>query len=303
MISRRPQSMINYLNDFITEFHYPDEAKDYLVKGYRQLLGDRTRSEIFTKLLKTYEADKNCDFGNLLEKIKELAEEADVHPYTGNLILLICLSKILKEYYKQENLDESIWFTSMCDLKYKLIECHEVHGIWGTFVPGWYAKFFQLGRFGFGKLQFDASAFGQHYKKDGVCLKPETFVINVHIPRTGGKLDPEAKRESYRQAAIFYRKWLGTDTIIFVCHSWLLFPRNREVLSPTSNLYSFIADYNIFDQGEYEDYSQVWRLFDVEYRGDVDALPKNTSLRRAYADWIRKGEKIGWGHGMYVWQD
>lgn len=295
--------MINYLNDFMTEFHYPDEAKNHLMKGYRQLSADQTRLKIFTKLLKAYEADKDCDFGELLVRIKELSENAEVHLYTGNLILLICLSKKLKEYYRQEGLDESIWFTSMCDLKYKLIECHEVQGIWGTFVPGWYAKFFRLDRFGFGKLQFDTSAFGQHYQKNGVCLKPETFVINVHIPRTGGKLDPEAKRESYRQAAIFYRKWLGTDTIIFVCHSWLLFPRNREVLSPTSNLYSFIADYDIFDQGEYEDYSQVWRLFDAEYRGDVDALPKNTSLRRAYADWILKGEKIGWGHGVYVWQD
>ena len=32
-------------------------------------------------------------------------------------------------------------------------------------------------------------------------------------------------------------------------------------------------------------------------------MPQNTSLRRAYADWIRKGEKTGCGYGVYVYKE
>ena len=79
--------------------------------------------------------------------------------------------------------------------------------------------------------------------------------------------------------------------------------RNREVLSEKSNLYAFLGDYDVFEQGEYDDYTQVWRLFDRNFDGCVDHLPQNTSLRCAYADWIRRGEKTGWGYGVFAYKN
>jgi hypothetical protein len=38
------------------------------------------------------------------------------------------------------------------------------------------------------------------------------------------------------------------------------------------------------------------------YKGNVDELPQDTSLRRAYAEWIRNGEPTGWGYGVFVYQ-
>ena len=175
------------------------------------------------------------------------------------------------------------------------MECKSVYDIWGTFVPIWYKGFYQMKRFGFGKLQFEVVPFGRNYEKGGVVLTPDSRVINVHIPRTGTRLDWESLRESYRKAKEFYHQ-----PPAFVCHSWLLFPRNKEVLSPQSNLFSFLADYEIIEQGFYDDYKEVWRLFDVNYNGDVEQLPQDTSLRRAYANWIRNKEKTGWGFGVFV---
>lgn len=294
--------MKKYLIAFFEKFSYPEEAARVLLQAWEKIMNGPETKEKFEALLARYEADRNADFQKLLEDMEGVSAAAEIHKYTGDLLLPICMSQKLREYYQEDGLSEEMWFTSMCDLKYKLIECHEIYGIWGTFVAGWFSRFFYVTRFGFGKLQFETVTFEKQYEKDGVVLKPGATVINVHIPRTGGKLDRESKDASYRQAAEFYSKLFEKNPPVFVCHSWLLFPRNKEVLSPESNLYAFIADFDIIEQKEYEDYSQVWRLFDKEYQGDVEALPQNTSLRRAYADWIRKGEKTGWGYGVYVWK-
>lgn len=104
-----------------------------------------------------------------------------------------------------------------------------------------------------------------------------------------------------KMAADFFKDEFKDRPIVFVCWSWLLFPRNKEVLSESSNLYAFVSDFDVFFSEEYPDYSEVWRLFDVNYDGNVDHLPQNTSLRRAYADWIRNGVKTGFGYGVYVY--
>lgn len=291
----------SYLLDFLEKFSYEEEDKAALVGAYDKIAADKDAYEAFVELLKRYEENMNCDYEAIRESMKEISEKVGVHEYTGQLLLFICLSKKSKEYYKEAGLSDEIWFTTMSDLKYKMVECKEVYKICGTFVAPWFDRFFKLERFGFGKLQFEFIPFGMEYSKGDITLKEDSTVINVHIPRTGGKLDRESKVSAYKMAADFFKDKLDGKPIVFVCWSWLLFPRNKEVLSETSNLYAFISDFDVFYQEEYPDYSEVWRLFDVNYDGNVDHLPQNTSLRRAYADWIRKGEKTGFGYGVYVY--
>ena len=61
-------------------------------------------------------------------------------------------------------------------------------------------------------------------------------------------------------------------------------------------------DFDLILDGEYDDYSQIWRLFGVMYDGNVDRLPQDSSLRRTYADWVRKGERVGWSFGVRIYQ-
>lgn len=293
--------MRTYLEAFFEEFDYPQEGAEALLLAYDRIQEETKQAEAFREILACYEADKMYDFGKLLERAAEVSEKCGVHVYTGKLLLLCCMSKQLKQYYAEEGIAENIWKTSMYDLKYKLIECKCVHDIYGTFVAGWFVGFFQLWRFGFCKLQFERVDFKRTYEKNGVSLQPDSKVINVHIPRTGTKLDRESMCRSYEQAAAFYKEQFGMETIVFVCHSWLLFPKNKEILSPKSNLYAFISDFDIIEQEEYDTYGEVWRLFDVNFDGDPDHLPQDTSFRRGYVDWIRNGIKTGCAYGVYVY--
>lgn len=292
--------MKTYLTEFFEQFAYPEEARAALTEAYEKIAGDRALREGFEALLVRYEADKNTNFSEMLSGMKEISTKAGIHEYTGHFLLLVCMSKTLRQYYRQEQIDDQIWYTSMCDLKWKLDECRCVYGVWGTFVPSWYEGFFNMTRFGFLKLQFEIVPFGYDYQKGDTVLTPKTPVLNTHIPRTGGRLDPESVERSYALGAAFFREKFGLDPVVFVCNSWLLYPRNKEVLSPDSNLYSFISGFDIVNSGEFDDYSEVWRLFDVNYDGDAEKLPQDTSFRRAYADWIRKGEKTGYAYGVHV---
>lgn len=306
--------MREYLFWFLNEFQYPEEAGEAIVSAYDKILASGDAGKRFEQLIEDYKKGMNCGMEITEEKglwagldaqlsvTEEICENAGVNKYTGVLLLFICHSAQLKEYYKEAGISESIWHTSMCDLRYKTMECKNVHGIWGSFSQGWFIGFFILDRFGFGKLQFEIRKLGYTYEKGDILLTPETKVLNTHIPRTGTRLDRESMKESYRQAAAFFREYYHMDRIVFRCASWLIYPRNRELISPDSNLCAFMDLHDIVEVKEYPDYSQVWRLFDVNYDGDVDKLPQDTSLRRGYADWIRKGEKTGFGHGLYVYE-
>ena len=188
----------------------------------------------------------------------------------------------------------------MMDLKYKLMECKEVYDIWGTFT-NWFSGFFRMTRFALGRLQFDMTTFGRYYNKNGVALTPESRALGVHIPRTMTKLDRQSVRQSYARASEFFKDWLGDGHTVFICGSWLLFPRHRELLSTESNILAFMNDFDVIDSGLYEDYHEIWRLFDRNYTPQLDLLPQDSTLRRKYVDLMRKGEKTGWGFGVYVY--
>ena len=286
----------SYLAEFMEQFSYEKEDQQFLLEAFDQLKGTEEAYQEFEGFVKTYEGNCMSDFNIIRARMKEVSKAAGIHEYTGNLLLFMCLSKTLKDHYKVANYTEEMWAKIVNDLKWKMDECKEVYGICGTFVPDWYDRIFRLERFGFARLQFDLGRFKSNYEGNGIVLEPDSIVVNVHIPRTGTRLDREGMAAAYKAAAEFFKN------PIFVCHSWLLYPRNKEILSETSNLAVFLSDYDIFEDGVYDNYKEVWRLFDKHYEGDVDALPQNSSLRRASADWIRKGEKIGWGYGVYVYK-
>ena len=293
--------MREYLQWFFDSFEYPEEAGNTLMAAYDALYADAAVGARFDEILKRYEDSMECDIGKMIEDMGVLCEEASVNEYTGKLLMHICMSRALREYYRKDGVDESIWRTCMYDLKYKTIECKLVHGVWGSFVCSWFNRFFKMSRFGFEKLQFETIEFDKEFESNGVKLTPSMTLINIHIPRTGGRLDEESMKKAFDQAAVFFKERYQLERAVFHCSSWLLYPKNLEILSETANLRRFICLFDMYDDGVYDDYSQVWRLFDKEYEGDVDALPQDSSFRRGYADWIRKGIPTGYGRGVYVY--
>ena len=103
------------------------------------------------------------------------------------------------------------------------------------------------------------------------------------------------------EASAYFRKKYRNDRIVFACHSWLLYPENKRILSATSNLLSFISRFEVIDVEEDRTYHDVWRLFDKEYTGDPSDLPQDTSLRRAYAQRIKEHLPLGIALGVWIY--
>ena len=209
--------MKSYLKEFLEKFSYPEEARDALLRAYDRIEAHAPGREAFQGLLQSYEKDIHLKLRPILGQMTDIAAGAGVQEYTGHLLLLICMSRHLLACYRKAGMDEEIWFTSMSDLKWKLMECWLVRGIWGTFVGEWFEGFFQMDRFGFAKLQFEPRTLDFRYEKDGLVLEPGTPMAIVHIPRTGGRLDRESMERTFDLAADFLRKWYHYAPVVLLC--------------------------------------------------------------------------------------
>lgn len=283
---------------------YPAYAQKEILDTLDGIAADKVAKAWLFRLIAQYDANENCDYKQMLLDIRALGDCLGIHEDMTGMLLFLCLAEKLRERYAERGIDESIYYNSMADLRYKLEECRLIHGRVGTFVADWYAGFFKLTRFALGRLQFEIiNYFKDAYTVAGVELPAGSKVINIHIPRTGTKLDHDEVLESYRMAAEMFGPQLGDAPVAFACTSWMLFPWHETVMSPTSNMMAFYHDFKIVDEAQYKDYAGVWRLFDRPFDENLDALPTDTSLRRAYIDLMKRGEPTGWGRGIFIWKD
>ena len=160
--------MKKYLEDFCAEFDYPEEACEALAGAYDTIFANEKAAETFSQILEDYDKTRLLDFHNIKEQLNEAAELTGVHEYTVKLLIHILLSKTLRKYYAEKGLDDSLWFGAMSDLKWKLIECHIVKDVWGTFVAdwNWFSRWYDITRVAIGRLQFEIINFKREYEKE-----------------------------------------------------------------------------------------------------------------------------------------
>ena len=284
------------------DFAFPMEAQTEIIFAYKTAFQDLAKKNQLQTYLQAYEKDCQAGIMEAIQLCARIAEEGRVNVYSVYMAVLILFADYAKAHYALCGFCAQVWKDNFIDFRYKLEECKLVKGVWGTFVPTWYIGFLKVDRFSFGKLQFEKGFFCREYCKNGVALGKDSVVVSVHIPRTGQSLSPQDVDEACALANIFFKEKYGLERVVFVCHSWLLYPKNKNILKPTSNLYAFISRFDIIEVEEYKDYKEVWRLFDKEYNEDLSLMPANTSLQRAYIDRMRKGEKIGAGYGVFVYE-
>jgi len=291
-----------YLDAFLNAFDFPDKAKEAIKNTYAMLVALGKAQTLFD-CVEDFSTGR-CTYNDGIERIRALAKETDTHEYTLILLYLVYAADVLKQRYIARGFDERVWFDSVSDLKYKALDCEGLFGVWGTKDASWHRGFFEMEKFGIGKLQFHPTEFGAKYEKNGIKLQKDSPVLYVHVPRTGGKLDYEGVQRSYTMATEFFQKHFpekyADRPVAFVFHSWMLFEKHRQVMKPTSNFMRFCNDFDVFSRGEYTDYKNVWRVFYRYYDGDISAMPADTSLQRAYIDIIKNNEKTGWGWGVYI---
>ena len=238
----------------------------------------------------------------------ELAEalEQAGPDYGRQMMLLVGCLPELRRRYEAAGLEDELFWAMMMDLKYKLMECHTVKGQWGTFVGRWFDWHYKMKRFALGRLQFEVKEWHREepYERAGVKVQKGDAVINMHIP-SAGPLTRSLRMDAYRRAYAFFADCYYDGKLVLTCHSWLLDPVYATFLPEHSNVVDFQRDFDIYDVEKVDNFGDAWRIFGAAGDQPVDQsnaaeLPRETSMQRAFADFLAAGGQTGEGHGVIV---
>lgn len=293
----------NFVVSLMDKIEFPENAKPTFIDAIDTITKNENHLLLFKNIITEYDKIENCGYGEMLEKVKEIGKELGVHEYTISLLLFLCLTPKLYERYIKKGLSPELFYHSLKDLTYKLNECRLLYGINGSFVAPWFQGFFNLTRFALGRLQFEYFSTKYEYVFNGKTMPVGSKVVNIHIPRTGTRLDHDEVLDSYRLAEEMFADKFSPEPIIFLCDSWLLDPWIPSVLPPSSNLTSFQNDFQIVKTGESYNYEGLWSVFDCFYTGDISKLPNNSTLRKAYITRIENNDPFYYGHGLFLYKN
>ncbi len=293
----------NKVSFIMQKIEFPDNAQTVFLDALSKFIQNDNAFRALESAMTQYAISEDCDYDKMTENVTMAGEEIGIHKYTSKMLMFLCLADTLKKRYDERQISEDIYYNTLRDLTYKLEECRLVEGVVGSFVAGWFIGFFKLKRFGLGRLQFEIRLTKKEHTFANTTLPIGTKTINTHIPRTGTRLGHDQVLDAYAMAAEFFADDFDGAPVIFTCRSWMLDPWNTDVLAPGSNMYAFFNDYVVSEKEEGNIDGEMWRLFDCKYTGDPSTLPRDSSLRRAYADRLARGEKIYLGRGFFYWRD
>ena len=218
---------------------------------------------------------------------KAFFAENDEKPnrYERYLALFAAFAVLAWEQYEARGIAETVYVDTMRDLARWEEVCFERYGVHGLKEVGWLQLHVQLKIFALGQLQFEPLT-------EAECELPPDVkglrIFNVHIPKGA---DLSQREASYRQALDFF----DLDAAVGVCHSWLLSPKLRELLPPSSRILAFQGEYQIVWTDE-KDRQAEERIFGHPC-DDYASYPENSALQKAAKAALMRGEKIPVGYG------
>lgn len=290
----------DYLQQYISQYGFPAEAKDALYQAFDAVCGDPDLYQTVDQAVSDYESGRIQNRDEMLEllfRVRQQAEGFWVPSETVEVLFFILCTKHLKQFYEENNLPSRYYDGLASDIISKLNECHSVKGFWGSFVATWFAAFFVLGRFAIGRLQFDVIDMPACISLDGkYCFNGEK-AVNIHIP-SGRPLRRPDVQASLEEATEFFADRFPGDSVLFTCHSWLLYPGHYEMLPKESGIRQFMEEFTLIDVDIHPDGKDLWRIFHTHDHENLDNLPQNTSLQKSYVKWLKQGKPVGAGLGI-----
>lgn len=290
-----------YLDLFIEKLQLPEESREPLRRGYKMLLGIPGAVEELETARRKMIADESWA-KSIVPHMNHLTEVSGLHRHVIDFLFMMSASEQMREDYRTAGLSDELFWDTIADLKYKLIECHNVYGIWGMFVAFWHSWFFQLRRFKLGRMQYESYIYSgdEPVTIGDYTVNPGDTVYNLHIPSCG-PFPKDVRIDSYKKAYEFYKHELGGKPMIFMCESWLLYPKNREILPAHLNMVDFLNDFKIVRVEETEEFGDKWRVFGADFEKPNEELPENTTMQRCFKKWLLAGNKTGEGIGVFVY--
>lgn len=291
---------LDFLNLLMDRTGFPQEAKAEALRASQSLVHAGKEKALDGAVEFFYSHD--LDIKLVTPLIDSIGAESGAHPYTVWLLFLIQAAKPAVAAYLEQGVPEEIVWETFRDLKFKVMECKNVYGIWGNFVAFWYPIFYSCDIVKLGRLEFENTVYEENtpYEWGGFSVRPGDPVKSVHIPSSGEPFDKAARLDSYKRAYEFFKDELQGNPLVCVCDSWLLYPSNQEILSPTSNIVSFIHDFDVIRWKEQQTFRDAWRVFGAGYEKPVQELPETTSMQRAFKKWLIHGNKTGSGFGVLL---
>ena len=288
-----------YLILLMEKAEFPCEAKECILNAF-DIVKEKSEKEILA-ILDEYKALEYVT-KDLVDPVREIAEKADISEHTLWMILVILASGRAKDSFVEKVKDEQIFWDTFTDLRYKLLECKQVKGVWGTFVPHWYRKFFVADIIKLGRLEYENRVFPfvTPYVFGDIVLEGDVEVKSIHIPSAPEKFDYETRLDSYKKAYKFFAGKEKGEPMIFFCYSWLLYTPYKEILSPNSNIVSFMNDFDVYRLQEDEAFNDGWRIFGADMTKEPKDLLEETSLQRAFKKYLMEDKKTGHGFGIIV---
>ena len=278
---------------FLNDFKIDDKHTSPLIDAADALFKSKSACLSLEREIEAYRSF-DYDFGRTVSLAECHAEEMGVHPYRARYIFLTSLAPFALPYFERVGLGREEWYDSMMDFKWNGELCYSKSGIFGNYSE-WSKRFLSADRIAFGRLQYNEFEARVTYKSEKFDLKPDSFVITVHIPSdTRSPFSPENRLRSYKRAAAFYKNRFEDGRVIFRCGSWLLNPIHKTILPEGSNIRSFVDEYELCMDSLVESFDDIARIFGIwNYDGDASSLPEDSSLRRAYKKHLLSGGKMG----------
>lgn len=224
--------------------------------------------------------DGKCTMAEAMEKL-DTTEPKNMSIYTMYLIFVLECTDWLKQKYLANGRTEENFYTAMKDILYKTIECKKRYGVFGLHTFSWYGGFFSMYRFATTRLQFDKVTAEKDIVLDNYTVKQGDLVFNCHIP-SAGPLTYDLRLKSYKELYEFYKDQLKDGILVIHCNTWLLYDGYDNVFGENSNTKDFKRDFEMYDNVKCDTFYDGWRIFYKDFDGDTSALPRETSMQRAF---------------------
>lgn len=280
--------------DYIVNFSVEESHSKELLCAMDTLLES---GDFCASLSSEIEAYRSFDFNfeRFTEAAIKNAEACKVDARRARFIYSASLANFALPYYERVGLGYENWKDSMFGLRWEADMTYSRQGTYGI-ASEWFKRFFIAERIAFGRLQYNRLEAGVEYKSENFDLKPDTPVITVHIP-TDKRMpfSPENRLASYKSASKFYSKYFDGGRVIFRCGTWLLNPLHKEILPESSNIRSFVDDFELVPSSYKKGQGDFWRIFgNISSDTAPENLPEENSLQRAYKKHLMAGGEIGW---------
>lgn len=282
------------LREIMTDLSFPEEAIADCEAAADLLFGKKDFKEYIDCHVLSYKEQGSVDYDAGARGAYPIAESHGVNKYTGALLFFLALAPTAREFYLAEGYSDALFRASVGDVMLKSIECHKVHGVWGV-DTNWFGRFYDRTRFTLGRLQFET----EPLKYPFAGLEAGAKVINIHIPELG-PLRSEDCLAAYSQAVKAFPECVREGKAVFVCSSWLLATEMRTFMPQGSNILRFADDFTVLHVKEQEGFPDGWRVFADKCKLPPAQLPRDTALRKGYAEHLEKCGKSTVCYGAFL---